>query len=125
MATTMKTDRVAVALSAACIAHCLALPALALILPVAGAIAEIEAIHVVFAVLAIVASASVPIRSADGRTPRFLIPATIGIVLIISALFAEPLGLDETLSTVCGGLVLSFAHLRRLRAHHNSPSEAS
>lgn len=118
MHTTAKTDRAAVAFSLVCIAHCLALPALALLLPVAGTLAEVEAVHIVFAILAIVTSASIPIRSADGRKAMFLVPATLGIALITSALFADALGLNETLTTVAGAVLLSFAHLRRLRAHH-------
>ncbi|MEL6530660.1 MAG: MerC domain-containing protein [Pseudomonadota bacterium] len=118
MQTTAKTDRAAVAFSMVCIAHCLALPALALLLPVAGTLAEFEAVHIVFAVLAIVSSASIPIRSPDGRKAMFLVPAALGITLIISALFADSLGINETLTTVAGAILLSFAHLRRLRAHH-------
>ncbi len=108
------------AFSMVCIAHCLALPALALVLPVAGTFAEIEAVHLVFALLAIATSASVPLRSADGRKAIFLVPAALGIALITSALFADALGLDETLMTVVGAVLLSFAHLRRLRAQHSA-----
>ena len=118
MQTTVKTDRAAVAFSMVCIAHCLALPALALLVPVAGTLAEVEAVHIVFAILAIITSASVPIRSSDGRKAIFLVPATLGIALISSALFADVLGINETLTTVAGAVLLSFAHLRRLRAHH-------
>lgn len=117
---TIKTDRAAVAFSMICIAHCLALPALAFILPVAGTLAEVEAVHILFAILAIVTSASVPIRSADGRRAIFLVPATLGIALITTALFADALGLDETLTTVAGAILLSFAHLRRLHTQHTA-----
>ena len=118
MQTTVKTDRAAVAFSLVCIVHCLALPTLALVLPLAGALAEIEAVHLVFAILAIATSASIPIRSADGRRATFLVPGILGSTLITVALFADPLGLDETLTTVAGAMLLSFAHLRRLRAQH-------
>ncbi|WP_082701122.1 MerC domain-containing protein [Erythrobacter sp. YT30] len=118
MQSTVNTDRAAAAFSIICIAHCLALPVLAFALPVAGTLAEVEAIHITFAILAIVTSASIPLRSADGRTAMFLIPASLGIGLITSALFADALGLSETAMTVSGALLLSFAHLRRLRAQH-------
>lgn len=111
---TAKTDRAAVALSFACIAHCLALPMLAFALPVAGVLAEAELVHWVLGALAIAASISIPLRSRNARNASFLVPAAIGSVLIAIALFAEPFGLDDTTLTVLGGVFLSASHLRRL-----------
>lgn len=119
MQSTANTDRAAIALNVACIVHCLALPLLAFVLPVVGTLAEIEAIHIVLAVFAVFAAVSVPLRSADARGPGFLVPAGGGIALIIGALFAERFGLSETLPTVLGGLLLSYAHLGRLIPRHS------
>lgn len=77
-----------------------------------------EAVHIAFAILATVTSASIPIRSADARSAAFLVPAIAGLSLITSALFADAIGLNETVMTVAGAILLSFAHLRRLCAQH-------
>ena len=107
-------DRLAVTLSLVCIAHCIALPALAIILPFAAVAAEAEWVHWLFAIGAVFASGSVAWTSPDARTPAFLIPAGMGCILVFGALFAEGLGVDEAVPTVLGGVLLSAAHLRRL-----------
>ncbi|MEM6909188.1 MAG: MerC domain-containing protein [Pseudomonadota bacterium] len=107
-------DRAAVWLSIACIAHCLALPLLAVFLPVLGVVAEAEAVHWALGLLAIAISLSVPLRHANARAPGFLIPAGLGVLLIGGALFAEQFGIDETVPTVIGGCLLAGAHLTRL-----------
>lgn len=115
-ATTQNTDRAAVALSLLCIAHCVALPVLALALPILAVVGEMEWVHWVFAVLAVLASSAVAATSAAARTPGFLIPAGLGVVLIVFGLFAEGFGVEEAIPTVIGGLLLAFAHWRRLSA---------
>ena len=111
------SDRAAVGLSLLCIAHCLALPVLAIALPVLAIVAEAEWVHWVFAILAVAASGSVALGGHGSRTPGFLVPAGLGAVLIIGALFAEGIGVDETMPTVIGGILIAFAHLRRLMAN--------
>ena len=108
------SDRAAVGLSVLCILHCLALPILAIALPIAAVVAEAEWVHWAFAVMAVAASGSVALWGHGARTPGFLVPAGLGAVLVIAALFAEGLGVDETLPTVIGGALIAFAHLRRL-----------
>ena len=110
------TDRAAVAFSVICILHCLALPALAVALPFFAAAAEAEWVHWVMAVLAVVASGTVAFSVQGARTPAFLMPAGIGIALLIAGLFAENLGVEEAVPTVIGGVLIAFAHLRRLFA---------
>ncbi|MEM6857502.1 MAG: MerC domain-containing protein [Pseudomonadota bacterium] len=110
------SDRAAVGLSVLCILHCLALPILAVSLPIAAIAAEAEWVHWMFAVLAVAASGSVALWGHGARNPGFLIPVSLGAVLIIGALFAEGFGVDETLPTVIGGVLIAFAHLRRLMA---------
>jgi len=113
---TQNTDRAAVALSLLCIAHCVALPVLALALPILAVVGEMEWVHWVFAVLAILASSAVVTISPAARTPGFLIPAGLGVALIVLGLFAEAVGIEEAIPTVIGGLLLAFAHWRRLSA---------
>lgn len=107
-------DRVAVALSAFCILHCLALPILAISLPFLSAMAEAEWVHWALAVLAVAASSMVALSGPNARVPGFLIPAGFGSAFIVGALFVEPYGLDEAIPTVIGGVLLATAHLRRL-----------
>jgi len=117
MELTVKSDRAATALSALCIVHCLALPVLASVAPFLSVVAEAEWLHWLFAGLAIIISSSVPFRDVLARTPKFLVPAGLGIVFLITGLFADGLGLDETLLTVIGGLLVAFAHIRRIVVH--------
>ena len=97
-----------------CIMHCLALPILAISLPVVATVAEAEWVHWSFAVLAVTASGSVALWGHGARKAGFLVPTCLGAVLIIGALFAEGFGVDETLPTVIGGVLIAIAHMRRL-----------
>ncbi len=109
-----KSDSAAIFLSLACVVHCLALPLLAVALPIAGSIAEIEAVHWCLGIAAIAISLSVPFRRDDARAPGFLVPAGLGSAFIASAFFAERLGFGETIPTIIGASLMGFAHLRRL-----------
>src|SRR6056297_1648683 len=117
MRSTLHTDRAATALSLACIVHCVALPVIATFLPFAAALAEAEWVHWVLAGLAVVASGTVALGADSARKPAFLIPAGIGVSLVVGALFAENGGIDETLPTVIGGCLIAFAHGLRMIEH--------
>ena len=108
------TDRAAVAFSVVCIIHCVALPVIAVALPFVSAIADAEWFHWIMAVLAVSASGFVAITGQGARTPAFLAPAGIGAFLVVSGLFSESFGVDEALPTVIGGVLIAFAHLRRI-----------
>ncbi|KWV92616.1 MerC domain-containing protein [Erythrobacter sp. YT30] len=116
MRQSVKSDRAAVLLSFACVLHCLALPLLAFALPIAGTIAEIEAVHWALGIAAIAISMSVPVRYSSARVTSFLLPAGLGSAFIASAFFAEGFGIDETLPTLIGASLMGFAHLRRVYA---------
>lgn len=113
-AITPATDRAAVALSLLCIAHCVALPAVAIALPFLSAVAEAQWVHWVFATLAVLASGFVAFSSPSARTPGFLLPAGLGASLVVAGLFAPVFGIDEAVPTVIGGVALAYAHWRRL-----------
>ncbi|MEM1052107.1 MAG: MerC domain-containing protein [Pseudomonadota bacterium] len=117
MELTVKSDRAATALSALCILHCLALPLVASALPFLSIVAEAEWVHWLFAGLAIIISASVPVRDIAARKLGFLAPAGLGIAFLLAGLFAENFGADETVLTVIGGLLVAFAHIRRIVSH--------
>ncbi|MEM7781153.1 MAG: MerC domain-containing protein [Pseudomonadota bacterium] len=109
-------DGAATGLSIACIIHCLILPIFAATSPFIAALAENEMVHIVVAILAVLASGSIIAMSPSARTPGFLVPACAGMALIVGALFLEEFGVDETIPTVIGGLLIAFAHGRRLFA---------
>ena len=116
-ADTRTTDRVAVALSLLCIVHCVALPLVAVALPFLSVVSEAEWVHWAFALLAVLASGTVVVMSPSARKAGFLVPAIIGASLVVSGLFAEGFGVDEALPTIVGGVMLAFAHWRRLAAY--------
>ncbi|WP_298301915.1 MerC domain-containing protein [uncultured Erythrobacter sp.] len=117
MELTVKSDSAATALSALCILHCLALPLLASTMPFLTVVAHAEWLHWLFAGLAAIISASVPFRDVLARTASFLVPAGLGITFLVAGLFAETLGTSETILTVIGGLLVAFAHVRRIIVH--------
>lgn len=117
MEATKNLDRAAAVLSLSCIAHCIALPVLAIALPFLAMAAEAEWVHWLLAAMAIVSSGTVVASAHSARTPSFLVPASIGMVLIVGALLAEPFGFDETPPTVIGGIFLAAAHLFRIFKH--------
>lgn len=114
MELTVKSDTAATALSALCIVHCLALPLVASVLPVVSVLADADWLHWLFAGLAIVISASVPLRDVLARRASFLAPAGLGIAFLVAGLFADQMGANETVLTVIGGLLVAFAHVRRM-----------
>lgn len=107
-------DGAAIALSTACVAHCVILPVIAISSPMLAAVAQAEWLHSIMTLLALVASASVVVFSPSARVPVFLVPAGSGVVLITSALFAERIGFAETLPTVIGGGLIASAHIYRI-----------
>jgi len=117
MARTAMVDRAAVGFSFACVLHCLALPVIAISLPVIVMFAEAEWLHWLFAALSITASGTVMLFAKNARHPRFLVPALLGITFLGGALLAEPFGVEETLPTVLGSLLLASAHIYRLIKH--------
>jgi len=114
MGPTAKSDRAATALSGLCILHCLALPLLASVAPIFSVAAEAEWVHIVFASLAAVVSMSVPLRDASARGLGFVGPAGLGVAFLVAGIFADEFGADETVLTVIGGVLVAFAHIRRM-----------
>ncbi len=110
----LNVDRAASALSLTCVAHCLALPVIAVSSPALVPVAEAEWVHWLLAALSILASSTVLTLAPNARTVSFILPALAGSALIVFAIFAEGIGLDETPPTVIGGLLLAGAHLFRI-----------
>jgi hypothetical protein len=112
-------DGVAISLSGLCLAHCLALPVLAVTLPFLGALAQAEWVHWLFVALAAPASL-VALLSSSGRPSVGLMSgAVLGLALLIAGAAGWPDHESETLLTVAGGLVLAGVHaLNWRRARH-------
>jgi len=107
-------DFAAISLSGLCLIHCLALPVLAVALPVLGVWSETEWVHWAFIAMALPISLLALSRGQKtGRARRVMLAAT-GLGLMIAG--AAGVG-DETAMTVAGGLTLAVAHVLNLRRH--------
>lgn len=111
-------DLGAMTLSGACLVHCLALPVLAISLPVAGLWADAEWLHQVFVGLAVLASGGAMLAELQHRRGAvFIAQAALGLALLALGAFVEALHDYETVLTVAGALILALAHVWRLRRH--------
>lgn len=116
-------DYIAIGLSLACLAHCLALPLAAAFLPLLSTQAEAAWVHWAFVALAAPVSAwalAWPPRGALGPAPVAL--AALGIAALIAGAAGWPAHELETPITVIGGSLISAAHLINLRRRrHRHP----
>lgn len=114
-------DASAITLSGLCLVHCLALPALAVALPLTGLWAEQEWVHQVFALSALPITVFAMTRPFhEGARTSFILLAGSGLALLIGAAFIEGLHDLETPLTVMGALLLATAHIRRWRRQHEA-----
>lgn len=113
-------DLSAVGLSALCLAHCLALPALALALPLLGSWARAEWVHVVFVSLAAPIAMLALMDWSSGRPVswRLAVLAMVGLGLMFAGAFEVPRTSWERPLTVAGGLLLASAHIANWRRRH-------
>lgn len=113
-------DSFAIGLSSLCLAHCLALPLVASLLPVAGAWAEAEWVHWLFVLLAAPVSLWTFLHPKR-RTWLLIALAGAGLALLVAGAAGFPSHELETRLSVAGGLVLAGAHIlnwrRRPRCH--------
>ncbi len=97
-----------------CLIHCLALPVLGAFLPLAGVMAEAEWIHQVLALTALPITALAALRHRKSKARiSFIIPATLGLALLLAAGFVEALHDFETQLTIVGAILLASAHAWR------------
>ena len=111
-------DLSAVSLSALCLVHCLALPVLAAMLPLASAWVQSEWVHVVFVLIAAPLSALALLHGGSGhRAPApWLALAGLGVGLLALGAVG-PIRSWETPVTVAGSLCLATVHLWNWRRH--------
>ncbi|MEM6556912.1 MAG: MerC domain-containing protein [Pseudomonadota bacterium] len=104
-------DGSAIVLSSLCLIHCLALPLLSAILPVAGVWAEAEWLHKTFVI------AAIPFSLIGLSSKRLTVPIGIliasGIGFLLLGAFVESLHDYETQLTVIGALLLASGHALR------------
>jgi hypothetical protein len=113
-------DASAVGLSALCLIHCLALPALALLLPVLGFWAQAEWVHVAFVLIAAPVAVLSFVDLSAGRPHSWTLAmaGVLGLGLMLVGAFGFPTAADERVLTVLGGGLLAGAHIANWRRRH-------
>lgn len=107
-------DAAATGLSLMCLIHCLLLPVAGAVLPLAGALAEMEWIHKALVLSAFPITALAMMRHGKAMTAlSFMVPAGAGLSLLFAAGFIEALEAVETPVTVIGASLLAGAHIWR------------
>lgn len=113
-------DISAIGLSALCLVHCLALPILAVSLPLLGSWARAEWVHVVFVAFAapIALLAMVDFRARRLSSVGLAGLALAGLSLMLAGALEVPSLAWERPLTVIGGLLLATAHALNWRRAH-------
>ncbi|MEM8985213.1 MAG: MerC domain-containing protein [Pseudomonadota bacterium] len=113
-ATDSTLDASATSLSVMCLIHCLLLPVIAAVLPLAGVLAEMEWIHKALALAALPITALAIARHQAGKINFiFILLAVLGLCLLLAAGFIEELHDFETQLTTVGAISLATAHIWR------------
>ena len=111
-------DLCAVALSSACLVHCLALPLLATALPLLSHVSESHTVHLMLVSMAAPITLWIVrnvVKSGGGRL--FPAAALAGLSLMLLAVLVPGLEQFEVQLTVVGVLLLGGAHLWRWHQH--------
>ncbi len=109
-------DASAIGVSGLCLIHCLSLPVLSVVLPVAGAFGEAEWVHQLFVLAAVPITAAAILQDRNMPGWRaFSVLASMGLVILAAAAFVEPLHDFETALTIVGAGLLAMSHVRRWR----------
>lgn len=113
-------DAGALALSSLCLLHCLALPLLAAALPLFGAWAQAEWVHLLFVAIALPLTGYALWR-ADRRHRLPVMAWTaagLGLGLLLAGAVELPSHAWETPLTVTGSLLLAATHIWNARRRH-------
>lgn len=107
-----RLDLCAVGLSTLCVLHCIALPVLAALMPLAAQAAESELVHRLLVVAAVPVSLRVIWKSLQVHGNRLFVgAASVGLGLLLLAAFMEAVSSYEEPITIVGGSLLGLAHL--------------
>lgn len=110
--TSARLDLCAAGLSTLCLLHCLALPLLATLMPLAAQVAESELAHRILAASAIPVSFGVVWKTSRVDSNGAFVGAVMsGLGLLLLAAFVEAVSTYEEPITVAGGVLLCSAHL--------------
>ena len=105
-------DLYAAGLSTLCLLHCLALPALVTLMPLATRAAESELMHQILAICAAPLSLLAVWRTLAIKVNKLYVGGALtGIALLLAAAFIEALASYEEPITVVGGVLLCSAHV--------------
>lgn len=108
-------DPAAITLSGLCLVHCLALPMLSVVLPVLGAWAEAEWVHLLVIALAL----PLALFALRGKAARPLLGlALAGLAAMVLAALHWPSHEAEIVLNTSGGLALAAAHGLHWRRRH-------
>lgn len=108
-----RMDLCAVGLSTLCVLHCVALPLLAALMPLAAQAAESELVHRILVIAAVPVSLRVIWKTLPAAGNRlFVSAALVGLGLLLLAAFVEVVSGYEEPITIAGGSLLGLAHLR-------------
>lgn len=111
-------DLYAVALSALCLVHCLGLPMLVALTPLAGQLSESILVHRVLVLLAAPVSLWVSWKSLLMKDAwPFAMTMLSGLGLLLLAAFVDAVSAFEQPVTIAGALLLGTAHLWRWVRH--------
>ena len=107
-----RLDLYAVGLSTLCVLHCVALPLLVALMPVAAQAAENELVHRVMVIVAVPVSLRVIWKTRPLNANRLFVgAASTGLALLLLAAFIEAVSSYEEPITVAGAVLLGSAHL--------------
>ncbi len=125
-----RLDLYAVGLSTLCVLHCLALPVLVVLMPVAAQFSENELVHRALVIAAVPVSLRVIWKTRPVKDNRLFVSAVlVGLGLLLLAAFEETVSPYEELITVAGAVLLGSAHLwhwnRKCRGVAPRPSDQS
>ncbi|UDF04042.1 MerC domain-containing protein [Asticcacaulis sp. AND118] len=112
-------DLIGLFLSIICVVHCLALPAVILLLPSLGVFFQAHWIHQVLIALAAPVSLWAILRSGLWRQYQVGIPMAFGIALLALAAFYKPVEAFEAPVSILGAGLLAFGHYRNTRLVHS------
>lgn len=109
---TARLDLCAAGLSTLCLIHCLALPMLVSLLPLAAQSVESHLLHRILAAMAVPVSLRVVWKALPvGGNGLFIGAALTGLGLLLLGAFVEAVSAYEEPITVAGGVLLGSAHL--------------
>ena len=118
-------DASAAGLSFLCLVHCLLLPVISAFLPLAAVLAEAEWIHKTLVLTALPITAIAIMRHRNSNVGvSFILPAVLGLSLLLAAGFVESLHDFETPLTTVGAILLASAHIWRLLQRNDSQIHA-